>query len=421
MVRSLHILTIAMLVFANWVWAFVQAPVPPSTQQNYFLDEDEDGRMDHLQIRFLGVISQEYIDEKMDSLAVNWVDSSGRSIRIVIPKEDFILDTASNRRISVDLSKRQTGFYRLTGYSAPDFFVASYGACTLYLSDGSEYSLNVKDGMAPTIMSCQLKSHRSSGVDSLRVSFSEKVKPSHNCDEYFEYWSAKDSSVHPLVSSSMEWNVFNSGVTLVFDDGLTSQERLSVKDSVRMVYSCMKDSSGNAVTKKSQFRPLEGFFPLELYKQNLVRTTEQEDPNGPIFQLTFENLDAKVPNDTAWGFAVDVLGSDFETSVREVLRMRSQDVFEPSKVVVYFNLRIYTNLGAFVANTKYKIKGNDKRFEKSAKKLFFRWNMMDANHRRVGSGAYLANVAVVVKYDGKTVYNSEEDGVTTQVFGVLRR
>lgn len=421
MVRFVRILAIAMLVFANWVWAFVQAPVPPSTQQNYFLDEDEDGRMDHLQIRFLGVISQEYIDEKMDSLSVNWVDASGRSIRIVVPKEEFVLDTVSNRRIIIDLSDRQDGFYRLTALSTPDFLVAPYGACTLYLSDGSLYTLNMKDGMSPTVVSCQLKSHRSSGVDTLKMSFSERVKPSHSCDEYFEYWSAKDSTVHPLVSSSLEWNVFNNGVSLIFDEGLTSQERLTVKDSVRIVYSCMKDTSGNAVSKKSQFRPLEGFFPFELYRQSLVRTTEQENLDDPIFKLSFENVDAKVPNDTAWGFAVDVLGSDFESSVREILRMRTQEEFDASKVVVHFNLRIYTNLGAFVANTKYKIKGNDKRFEKSAKKLFLRWNLMDAHHRRVGSGAYLANIAVLIKYDGKTVYYSENDGITTQVFGVLRR
>ena len=46
---------------------------------------------------------------------------------------------------------------------------------------------------------------------------------------------------------------------------------------------------------------------------------------------------------------------------------------------------------------------------------------MDAHHRRVGSGAYLANVAVRIKYDGKTVYYSDDEGISTQVFGVLRR
>ena len=101
--------------------------------------------------------------------------------------------------------------------------------------------------------------------------------------------------------------------------------------------------------------------------------------------------------------------------------MHSQEEFDASKVVVFLNLRIYTNLGSFVANTKYKIKGNDKRFKKSAKRLFLRWNLMDAHHRQVGSGAYLANIAVMIKYDGKTVYYSENEGLTTQVFGVLRR
>ena len=420
MVRSVHILSIAMLVFANWVWAFVQAPVPPSTQQNYFLDEDEDGRMDHLQIRFLGTISQEYIDEKMDSLVVNWIDSTTRPTRVVVPKEDFILDTVSNRKITIDLSDRQSSFYQLTAFSAPNIFAYSYGASELYLSDGNVYRLNMKDGMAPTIMSCQLKSRRAGGTDTLKVLFSEKVKPSQSCDVYMEFWSSKDSIIRELVPNSIEWVVFNNDAALLFD-GNAGSERLSVRDSVRLMYSCMKDSSGNAVTKQTKFHPVEGFFPFELLRQNIVKVSESENLDEPIFDLSFESLETKVPNDTAWGFAVDVLGSDFESSVREFLKMRSQEEFDPSKVVVYFNLRIYTNLGSFVANTRYKIKGNDKRFEKSAKRLFLRWNLMDAHHRRVGSGAYLANVAVRIKYDGKTVYYSDDEGISTQVFGVLRR
>ena len=113
MVRSVRIFAIAMILFANWGWAFVQDPVPPSSQQNYFMDEDEDGRMDHLQIRFLGVISQEYIDEKMDSLAVNWVDTLGRSIRIIVPRAEFALDQDTRRRIFNDLSDKQNSFYRI--------------------------------------------------------------------------------------------------------------------------------------------------------------------------------------------------------------------------------------------------------------------------------------------------------------------
>ena len=419
MVRSIHILTIAMLVFANWVWAFVQAPVPPSTQQNYFLDEDEDGRMDHLQIRFLGVLSQEYIDEMMDSLAVSWVDSIGHTVRIVVPKEKFILDTTNDRGIIIDFSDMQSGFYRLTSLSAPDLMAYGYGSCELYLSDGSVYRINVKDGMSPTIRSCQLKSRRAGGVDTLKVLFSEKAKTSQSCDVYMEYWSSKDSVVRELIPISIEWNLFNNEASLLFDG--SANERLSVRDSVRLRHSCMKDSSGNLVTKKSMFHPVEGFFPFEVLRQNLVRVSEQENFDDPVFQLSFENQDAKVPNDTAWGIAVDVLGSDFESSVREILKMRSQEEFEASKVVVYLNLRIYTNLGSFVANTRYKIKGNDKRFKKSAKRLFLRWNLMDAHHRHVGSGAYLANIAVMIKYDGKTVYYSENEGLSTQVFGVLRR
>lgn len=420
MMRFLNISLFALLLFFNGGFAFVQDPIPPSTRLNYFLDKDEDGRMDHLEIQFLGAISKEYVDEKLDSLTVDWLDSSGKIIHIVVPKEDFILDTLKLRKITIDLSRKQSLFYATTGLSTSDLFVASYGACELFLSDGTSYVISLKDGMAPAASSYRLTTRKNGGADTLKVSFTEKVKPNASCDAYLEFKSYMDSVVRVLYAPQVEWSPIYNEALFIFDQDSYAETRLTARDSVRLLFSCVRDSAGNKVSKNAKFGSIEGFFPFELSKQNLVKSYDVSS-KAPVFELLFEDVSAEVPNDTAWGYSIDVLGPEFEASVRNVLGMEPQDEFLKSKVQFIFNVRIYTNLGSFVANAKYKLFGNDSRFEGGAKKLFLRWNLMDLNKRRVSSGAYLSKSSVVILYDGKIVFNSGNDGSSSQVFGVLRR
>lgn len=418
--RFLYIYAIAVLLLVNEGFAFVQDPIPPSTRLNYFFDKDEDGRMDRLQIQFLGTISKEYIDEKLDSLTIDWADSAGRLLHIVVSKDEFILDTVSFRKIFIDLSEMQSRFLPMTDISSSEFFFFSCGTCVLFLSDGSSYNITLKDGMAPAAESYRLTIHRSSGVDSLKVVFTENVKPVASCDAYLEYKSFRDSVTRLLFATQVEWSLSYREAIFVLENNHSMDEHLTAGDSIRLVASCLKDSVGNAVSKNAKFGVVDGFFPFELYKQNLVKSHSDAAENS-VFRLSFEDIDAQYPNDTSWGYAIDVLGPDFEASVREVLGMAPKDELLKSKIQILFDISIYTNLGSFVANAKYKVNGNDCRFEKTAKKLFLKWNLMDERKRRVSTGAYVSKFAVKILYDGKVVYRSDKDDSCMQVFGVLRR
>ena len=172
MVRQGNIIAFAMMLLVSGVFAsFVQDPIPPSSQKNYFMDYDKNGRMDHLVIRFLGDISKDYISQRIDSLTVDWVDSAGEIVHMQIPGRDFILDTTSRRSVIIDLAKWQDEFYPLTGLSTPDFFASPYGTCKLYLSTGNVYNISVKDGMAPAVSRYRLRKRLSGGDDTLEVSF----------------------------------------------------------------------------------------------------------------------------------------------------------------------------------------------------------------------------------------------------------
>ncbi len=411
-----------MMLLVSGVFAsFVQDPIPPSSQKNYFLDYDKNGRMDHISIRFLGDISKDYINKKIDSLTVDWIDSAGEFVHMQIPSRDFLLDTTTRRGIIIDLEKWQNEFFPLTGLSIQEFFDQSYGACKLFLKDGSTYNILVKDGMAPSAYRYRLRKRMSGGSDTLDVTFTEKAKLVNSCDAYLEFKSSEDSVIRVLRSSDVKWNAFNNVASFIFDEELKRENRLSLRDSVRLLSSCIKDSLGNAVGKNASFGLVDGNLPFEIFQQPLVYDYNLYSGKSDAFKLSFEDPTAKVPNDTAWGFSMEVLGANFESTVRETLGMKSTDKYDERKVTVDYSLRIYTNFGSFVANTKYKVKGDDRRFDGSAKKLFLRWNLMDSHNRRVNTGAYLANINVIIRYDGKVVYHSERDGISTQVFGVLRR
>ena len=92
-----------------------------------------------------------------------------------------------------------------------------------------------------------------------------------------------------------------------------------------------------------------------------------------------------------------------------------------SKLKVRFDIRIYTNLGAYVVGTRADIAGNDERLGGKPTQLSLRWNFMDSHGRRVSTGVYIANVTAVVEYDGKAVFRNGTDATASYVFGVVRR
>ena len=96
--------------------AFIQSPIPPSSKQNFFRDTDGDGRMDRIVLRFLGAISQEYLEQMVDSLDFTWIDSTGLVSRYMIPASKMRVDSASVRQVLVDLDQKD--FEQLTTLSS---------------------------------------------------------------------------------------------------------------------------------------------------------------------------------------------------------------------------------------------------------------------------------------------------------------
>ena len=91
-------MTFAMCALAGSASAgFIQSPIPPSLYNNYFRDADGDGKMDRIELYFLGNLTAENLAQTLDSLSYTWVDENGAVIRTVIPRGALVFDTVSAR------------------------------------------------------------------------------------------------------------------------------------------------------------------------------------------------------------------------------------------------------------------------------------------------------------------------------------
>ena len=401
--------------------AFIQSPIPPNSKQNYFRDADGDGRMDLVSLRFLGVISQEYLTTMIDSLVFDWLDSSGVKSRYVVRSAQMSLDPSNNRQVLVDLKAKQERFMPLTARDRKDYAGMNFGNATLYVADSIEYPLNIRDGMAPTISNAHLKSYRGKAPDTLTLNFTESVQLDEGCVSHFEFKGTKDSTVRLLSVNSMVWGHWKDQVTLQLPGDLTEKERLSTRDSIRFVGGCARDSLRNATTSQAKFFPVTGFYPFDVQFPVMAVEHGDENENAPVFQLVFESAEDSL-RDSVWQVSMEVMGAEFENALREALGMDEKVFIDPSKVQFHCSVKIYTNLGSYVVGTKMDVKGDDPRFKYSPTRLGLRWNLMDGNRRRVATGAYLANIIVAVEYDGNIVFRTDRNlGAATRVFGVMRR
>lgn len=420
-VWKIFLLAIALLSSGAFA-AFIQSPIPPSSRQNFFKDVDGDGRMDRIVVRFLGVITQDYIKQMVDSLDYTWVDSTGLVLRDVVLPENMRIDSANVRQVLIDVDQQK--FERLSTPTSIYMPAGSYGSVNLYLSDSTVFHVSMRDGMAPSIMDAHLKSYRGRRVDSLQVNFTEWTETMDGCDVILEFKKAKDSTVRFLPASSVEWTVLASRALFTFDENLNLDTRLAPGDSLRITSGCLKDTSGNVVSNASRFVEVNGFYPFDLKTSNLIEddgTASAED--APVFQLMFLPFEeVEDERETSWNMTMEILGSDFEDALRNAEGLEAQEPIDPKKLKITYNVRIYTNLGSYVAGTSYVVQGDDRRFETAPTNLSLRWNLMDSHRRRVATGAYIANIFATIEYNGKVVYRSDaEASSVSRVFGVTRR
>jgi len=428
---------------------FITPTIPPSSNKNFFRDTNMDGRMDRLELYFLGNITQDYLKNTIDSVCFTWPDTLALTPKYCVSHSVLYIDSTSSRRLFYDLPKSANIQPNLTELTSLKF-EKPYGSVMLYYktesnsiikNDSSE--LQMKDGMAPVIKEASLKSTQGKGTDTLLVTFSEGVLENQEGTSIFEFKSSKDSAIRELRHSTIQWNLTNTQATLTFGTEVDKSQRLLPRDSIRLRALATKDMELNKVPENSPFHSVPGTYPFTTFTNPSAEFFANDSlKRMPIFQLLLMPFESNSPSSSEMGIAIDIGGQELENAVKETLRDRrknqvegldlSEIVVEPEKLFFSLELQIFTNHGAYVASTHSETSCTDSRFSSlsaskgnclsDSKRLFLRWNFMSVDHRIVGTGVFIVKTLVAISYDGLVIYrNDQESGESIYSWGVFRR
>lgn len=417
---------------------FIQSPIPPSLYNNYFRDADGDGKMDRIELYFLGNLTAENLAQTLDSLSYTWVDENGAVVRAVVPREALVFDTVSARRLFYNLPQTVSIHKDLTEQGVPQY--GPYGRVELYHTgtNASPDSVNVqmKDGMPPAIREASLSVARNGGKaqDTLSVTFTESVLETQTGSNLFECRDAGNTGVRELSANVLRWSDDRRTVIL-------TGKNLSA-DSIRIREAALEDSAGNRTQANSAFHTMNATYPVTVYTNTKAEVHAGDSLKKlPIFQWIFTAQGDSALTENELGVAIDAGGPEEATAIREALRrsrpretdgLKLEEIaVDPSRLTFAIELRIFTNTGDYVTGTLGEISCTDSRFSAGGqgtgnclanpKRILLRWNFMSSDRRLVGTGAYIAQFPVRIAYDGILLYRSEKSGKFLQTWGVLRR
>lgn len=392
--------------------AFIQNPIPPSSSKNFYFDDNGDGKMDKVEIVFLGNLSRRYLDSTVARICIEWPDSSGVSKTLSYAGTELSFDSTRANSIVIDLSK-QTNIARKTTLNS-----ASKTARIVF-TDSTQMPIAMSEKISPIVESAYL-SHHNSGKDSLRIRFSEPVFENSPNTDFLEF--KHNGSIQTISASKVEWEKDHSTARLIWNAG---QGLPLPRDSVRILTGALQDSLQNKSAENSSFVKIAGAFSFEI-RTNSLATLNRNEPllNVPIFERVFADTSAHRPSSSELGIAFDIGGKDFNTYIQEVAEISSA-ALSPDDISIQLALRLYTNTGNYVTSVSSETKCSDSHFPQSnclenPQTFFLKWNLMSNDRSVVSTGAYLAKIFVAIRYKDKTLWKSDIGKNAAQIWGVKR-
>ena len=410
--------------------SLIEQPVPPSQKNNVFRDIDGDGIMDQFSISLLGPVDSNYLNTVLDSVVYRWVDSSGHVSSVRVHGTEFSIDAKTQKTLTYQIANPKSLFPFLTSIDTAPF--GNYGTVTMYAGQpGEEESILpviMSDAMAPVIREASLHvAETDGGDDTMLIAFSEPVQLYSGASEkeLFEFKTQGSGEIHNLQYSVISWKT-NQMAELIFSKDISLDLRPSSQDSVRIRANALTDPDGNVVLSDAAFakqggsatRPFKivvGDFRFKLTTVPKV-TYNSADPslqNAPPIQTVVRAFGAAVNPNQDQGLIVDIGSRNLLFSVQQALksRMTSADStvlienipVDTSKIKVRLELELYSSNGDFVTSDDVSLACGDRTFTGNCithpKQLFLQWNFKAQNGRFIGSGAYYAQMRVVVWYD----------------------
>ncbi|HSQ40799.1 MAG TPA: hypothetical protein VLM37_00810, partial [Fibrobacteraceae bacterium] len=387
-----------------------------------YYDANGDGIMDSVVFHFASSISA--ADVAMMNFTIPWYSYRNLSIQLQPDPADLIIDPNDSTYVSWVVKSTvqlKTGLTSLpAGLSDAELYV-EYPVFDSYFVEHRTFA--IQDKMAPVITSANLT--YSEEGDTLHLTFSEKVDYANiTRSDIFQYSHGGDTLVlRPL---NLIWA----------DDGLSV-------DAV--VWHAASDPviPGDYVLERGGLT--EGTMVVDLLGNSPLRDTKGTLVEGGLNQLVqMTNMGTLDPSkmdslSKLGAISVQWLESDTRTSdlreagkVGQLIELGQRflpqlveqsgvdaDSIDPSDITIAISTYYFDNAGQYVTDTVMLVPCTHQAFGGNClttdKKLFIDWNFKDSRGRFVGTGAYVANYSLFVRYESVTIKEDE-----TQTVGVRR-
>ena len=395
-------------------------------ERNGFYDKDGDGRMDSATVAFKEPLSKKDLEDM--EVVLYWMDNQGNVLKIIpdLTDTNFVKLSDDGLMLSITVDSTKFDVQRMLTYvdtAGIDVDRLKYGFAKVskpvVQADGSVktevYDCAMHDRMSPVIAGTFLEpeSFQKMEADVLTITFSEPVDKSALEDlavlsECFKF--KVDGQWVSIPFSSLTWSADGKSVKLHLENGVPLAERLNPADSLKFDFekAGLKDLQGNGVSPNSKPVMVKG-DPRVLMQSTSLASLDRAVLLADKAAFTERFVNADEPMDEEMRKSLGIL---MDISFATVMGEDSSGVenMNLDDVGLSWELKVFTNLGAYVGGASNKIKCNDPAFEgncfEHAKKMYLRWNMRSSEGRKVGVGVYVAQFKINV-YGAKESFKVE--------------
>jgi len=398
----------------------------PSAVEVEYHDQDGDGTLDQIVTKFSDKLTKE--DVEMLYMTYPWFSDRGMLVQLQAQPQDLKL-SSDGKSVSWDVFSTMplaTGVTSISS-SLPMATVYSYYP-VLGEVFVTEESVPLVDKMAPVISAASLS--YGSKADTLIVYFSEEILYKNlEGRDYFSYIHGKDTI--DLIPSRIDWAKDGLSAKLILDGSVTTilpgDSLMIVKGSKDVI----EDNFGNIAGERPSAVIIAGLLNhlVESTKMGSFDASSDDllygsDDSSKVTLQTVSSVNLRyVPGSTtkedmekdgALGQLVQ-LGERFVPQLLDAAQFSADgsvdpsvlDSLDPAKVYITFVVNYYDHLGQYVNDTTIIVPCNSPKFGGNClstdQKVFVNWNFKDHNGRFVGSGVYMVQFKMIVRYEKKKI------------------
>ena len=403
----------------------------PAASNVEYWDTDGDGVLDRVVVNFSGKLTKADL-EKLH-MEFPWYSERGMQIQLQAQPSDLVLDSKNPTKVIWDvhsptrLAKGVTSVNESLQASVYTYYPV------LGHTFASEDNVSLVDKMSPLIASASLSYGKK--ADTLLVVFTEPIQYKNlNGRDFFSYIHGKDEI--DLLPKDIVWSADGMTAKLILDGNIST---ILPGDSLRVVkgaHDNIRDNYGNIMGEKPQAVVITGLLNhlVESTKMGSFDANSDEivhsDSSKDYTLQTVSSVNLRyVPSTTtkedmekegALGQLIQ-LGERFVPQLLDRAQISADgsvdpsalDSLDPKNVYITFVVQYYDHLGQYVNDTTIMVSCTDYKFGGNClntdQKVFVNWNFKDHNGRFVGTGIYMVQFKMVVRYENKKIEEEIKD------------